>query len=125
MLAAASEITAQTKPTQAELDQWAKDPDSQVLETSTCKKVTWLLEAEKDRPNTQRPIRYALAWWGRGFIEGAVYMIGEKAQKAASRFGLSADVVAAHISTYCYAHQTEAPFEAVQDLLLKVLKTAD
>jgi len=32
-------------------------------------------------------------------------------------------VVAAHISTYWYGHQMDTPGDAVQDLLLKVLKS--
>jgi hypothetical protein len=72
---------------------------------------------------THQPIRYALGWWGRGFVEGAVYMIGgDKPQKKADEFGLSVDVAAQHIATYCYYHQNEMPLDTVQDLLLKVLK---
>jgi hypothetical protein len=115
----------QTQPTQAELDQWKKDPKANVLETSPCKKITWLIESEnKTEPNeNKRSIQYALGWWGRGFIEGAVYTIdNDKVLKKAQDFGLSVDVVSAHIKTYCYVHQTETPFEAVQDLLLKVVK---
>lgn len=114
---------AQTiKPTPAELAEWDKDADAKVLETSPCRKVLWLLESDTSAKN---PIHNALGWWGRGFIEGAVYMIpGGKAEKAAADFGLSVDVVASHIQTYCYSHQTEHPAEAIQELLLKVLKTA-
>jgi hypothetical protein len=114
-------IGAQSKPTQAEITQWKKEPS--VLESSVCKKITWLLENERGASTelTKQPVRYALGWWGRGFIEGAV-MSDENAQKKASDFGLSVDVVAAHISTYCYSHQADRPIDAVQDLLLKVLK---
>jgi hypothetical protein len=114
-------VGAQTKPTQAEITQWKKVPG--ILESSVCKKITWLLDSERVASTelTKQPIRYALGWWGRGFIEGAV-MSDEKAQKKASDFGLRVDVVAAHIATYCYDHQADTPIDAVQDLLLKVLK---
>jgi hypothetical protein len=119
---------AQTKPTQAEQEGWAKNPRAGVLESSSCKQVTWLLEGEEKLPGdalTKQPVRHALGWWGRGFVEGAVYMVpGEKATQAATDFGLSVDVVAAHISAYCYGHQTETPYDAIQSLLLKILKTA-
>ena len=56
-------------------------------------------------------------------MEGAVYMIGgDKAEKKAADFGLSVEVVRAHLKTYCYSHPTDTPLEGVQDLLLKVLK---
>lgn len=45
LLAFASFVSAQTKPTQAEIDQWKKEPN--ILESSACKKITWLLEAER------------------------------------------------------------------------------
>ena len=111
--------SAQTKPTKAELDAWEKDPNAKVLEASPCKKITWLVESEQHQSPglTHQPIGYALGWWGRGFIEGAVYMIGgEKAEKKASEFGLSVDVVQAHLKGYCYTHPTETPFDAIQDL---------
>jgi hypothetical protein len=123
LLASPSVVGAQTKPTQAEINEWKKEAG--MLESSGCKKITWLLESEQAVSTgspRQQPIHYALGWWGRGFIEGAVYIISDKAQKRASEFGLSVDVVAAHIATYCYDHQTETPFDAVQQLLLKVLK---
>jgi hypothetical protein len=115
-------VGAQTKPTQAQINQWKKEPG--ILESSVCKKITWLLDTERipSTELTKQPIRYALGWWGRGFIEGAVYMSGDKAQKKAEEFGLSVDVVAAHIATYCNDHQANTPFDAVQDLLRKVLK---
>ena len=125
VLGLASAVGAQTKPTQAEIDQWKKETGTQILEGSVCKKITWLLESERNVSGdlTKQPIRYALGWWGRGFIEGAVYMIpGDQAQKKAAEFGLSVEVVAAHIAAYCYDHEKERPFDALQDLLLKVLK---
>ena len=69
---------AQTKPTQVEIDAWQRDSNAQVLEWSPCKKITWLIESEnKVEPNpNKRPVQYALGWWARGFVEGAVYMIG-------------------------------------------------
>lgn len=115
MLAFASAAAGQTRPTQMELDQWKKEP--QILESSACKKLTWLLENDPDQK-----VRQGLGWWGRGFIEGAVFVMGNKAQKSASEFGLSVDVIAAHITAYCYQHPTETAFEAAQQLLLKVLK---
>ena len=123
LLAFTSFAGGQTKPTQVEINQWKKE-ESGILESSMCKKITWLLDSERGASTelTKQPIRYALGWWGRGFIEGAVYMIGDKAQKKAGEFGLSVDVVAAHIASYCYDHQTETPFDAVQQLLLTVLK---
>lgn len=111
---------AQTKPTPAEQEQWAQGP--QILESSPCKKITWLLEAEAKQPSANKSIRLALGWWGRGFIEGEVYIMGEKAQKSVADFGLSVDVVAAHISSYCYDHPSETPVEAVAALTLKALK---
>jgi hypothetical protein len=116
-----------TNPTQAEKDAWAKDPNTKILESSPCKQITWLLEGERKESSElpKQPIRYALGWWGRGFVEGGVYMVpGDKAVKAAADFGLSVEVVAAHISTYCYSHETETPFDAIQNLLLKVMNTA-
>ena len=109
-----------TPPTQAEIEQWKRDPASNILETSPCKQITWLLDSERN--GTTHDIQHSLGWWGRGFIEGAVYMKGDNAQKKARDFGLSVDVVAAHLQTYCVAHPTETPFDGVQDLVLKVLK---
>jgi hypothetical protein len=120
VLALASFVDAQTKPTQAERDQWTKESNN-ILESSSCKKITWLLEGER-KVSAELPIHHALGWWGRGFIEGAVIIMGNaKVEKKANDFGLSVDVVAAHIATYCYGHQTETPFDAVQNLLLTVL----
>ena len=123
----ATSASAQTKPTPAEQEAWANNPRAGVLESAPCKQVTWLLEGEEKLPgdsSTKQPVRHALGWWGRGFIEGATYMVpGEKATKAATEFGLSVDVVASHISTYCYGHQTETPYAAIQSLLLTILKT--
>jgi hypothetical protein len=113
---------AQTRPTQAEIDRWKKEPN--ILESSECKKITWLLENERTA-SSERPkqlLRNILGWWGRGFIEGAVLGMGGKAQGAANDFGLSVDVVAGHIATYCYQNPTKTPFDAVQQLLLKVVK---
>jgi hypothetical protein len=123
VLLTAASASAQTKPTQAETDAWATDPMAQILESSPCRKITWLIESEKNRPEPGRQIHIALGWWGRGFIEGAVYVFGDKAQKAASDYGLSVDVVAAHVTTYCYSHQTETPLDGIQSLLLKVIKS--
>ena len=130
VLLCATSASAQTKRTPAEQEAWANNPQAGVLESSPCKQVTWLLEGEENLagdPLTKQPVRHALGWWGRGFIEGAVYMVpgekGEKVTKAATDFGLSVDVVASHISTYCYGHQTETPYAAIQGLLLTILKT--
>jgi hypothetical protein len=122
----ASIVGAQAKPTQTEIDRWKKDPNAQILESTPCKKIAWLLDGEgnlKPAELSKQPIRYALGWWGRGFIEGAVDLSGdEKAQKAANDFGLSVEVVAAHIATYCDGHQRDTPLDAVHDLLRKVLR---
>src|ERR1017187_1939691 len=86
-LAAPSTVGAQTKPTQAERKEWSEG--SPVLETSSCKKITWLLESERGvstTPPGQQPMRHMLGWWGRGFIEGAVSILGEKAQTKATEF---------------------------------------
>jgi hypothetical protein len=130
LLATAWFVTAQTKPTQAEIDQWQKAPGT--LESTKCKMVTLLLDSEKNGELlvlksaelvSQQPWHYALGWWGKGFIEGAIFMIhSEKAEKRASDFGLSVEVVAAHIATYCYDHPNETPLDAVENLLAKVLK---
>jgi hypothetical protein len=120
LLAFASFVNAQSKPTQAEIDQWKKEP--KVLESSTCKKITWLLEDERTASAELQPMRNLLGWWGRGFIEGAVFVMGDKALKKADQFGLSVDVVAAHLSAYCSEHPTETASDAVQKLLVKVLK---
>jgi hypothetical protein len=123
LLAFASFVGAQTKPTQAEIDQWKKEPN--ILESSACKKITWLLEAERTASAEVLPkqgIRNVMGWWGRGYIEGAVFVMGDDALKKADKFGLSVDVVAAHIAAYCYEHPTGTAFDAVQHLLVKALK---
>ena len=124
MLVWGSFATAQTRPTPAEQDAWARDPNATMLETTPCKKITWLIENGLKRPPTQRPFRSALGWWGRGFLEGAVYVMGDKASKTAGASGLSAEVVATNIVTYCYGHPADTPVAAVQDLLLRILKKA-
>lgn len=43
-------------------------------------------------------------------------MIDDDALKKVDEFGLSVDVVAAHIASYCYNHPTETASEAVQGL---------
>ncbi len=70
----ASSAHAQTNPTQAEKDEWAKEPTARILETSPCKQITWMVESERKEAAelSKQPILYALGWWGRGFIEGAV-----------------------------------------------------
>jgi hypothetical protein len=52
------------------------------------------------------------------------HVITRNREEAAGDSGLSAEVVATHIVTYCYGHQTETPVDAVQDLLSSVLKMA-
>lgn len=108
----------QPSPSAAERKAWSQ----QTLETSSCKRISGLLDGESHLG--VQPIHDALGWWGRGFIEGATYFAGAKAQKAAADFGLSADVVAAHVATYCVDHPSQTPEHAIQDLLTKVLKTA-
>jgi hypothetical protein len=118
-------LSAQAKPTQAEIDAWEKDPNAQVLERSPCKKITSLLESERTRPEgpTNQPIHYALGSWGRGFIEGAILFLpnSEALTKQVGEFGLSVDVTASHIASYCDANPTRTPFEAIQALLLKAI----
>ena len=72
----------QTQPTQAERDAWAQDPRAALLETSPCKKVTWLVETVEKQAPGQRPFRLALGWCGRGFIESVVSVKGDNAAKA-------------------------------------------
>jgi hypothetical protein len=122
-----SPVTAQTAPSQEEIDKWKTE--APVLETSPCKMVTWLLEDKRIAEATRERYRESLAWWGRGFLEGAAYMIGApgrrsemKAWKKVVDFGLTTDVVAAHLSSYCHQHPTDRPIDAIQDLLLKALK---
>lgn len=114
LLASQSYVSAQTKSTQAEIDQWKKE--TAILESSACKKITWLLETEP------QGIRSVMGWWGRGYIEGAAFVMGDDAVRKADKFGLSVDVVAAHVATYCYEHPAETAFDAVRRLLVKVLK---
>jgi hypothetical protein len=111
---------APTLPTQAEIDQWKKDPAAQILETSPCKKITWVLQSEHE--GNTRVNHDLLGWWGRGWIEGAAYILGGNATDKANEFGLSVNVVAAYVQTYCAAHPTDTPYAAIQDLMLKVLK---
>ena len=122
LLAFVSPAAAQTKPTQAEIEQWKKD--TRPLLSSPCKKVIWVLEREQKAFSTrQRANRLGLGWWGRGFIEGVLYINGtNEMRKKAEDFGVSAELVAAYISTYCSDHPTETPFDAVQHLLIEVLK---
>jgi hypothetical protein len=58
----------------------------------------------------------------RGFVEGAAFVIDDDALKKVDEFGLSVDVVAAHIASYCYNHPTETRLRLCRDLLVKVLK---
>lgn len=110
---------AQTKPTAEELKAWANDKSTLVLETTPCKELNWLLEKEQ----TEKPIRIGLGWWGRGFIEGALYIINVPAiDKKAQDFGLTVDVVASHISAYCYTHEKETPYDAIQKLILQIMQ---
>lgn len=122
---AASSAGAQTQPTQSQKDKWVKEAASALLEDMPCREVTWLLDGETQRPRSEQRFHDGLGWWGRGFVEGAVYIAGEKAQKAALNFGLSVDVVGSHIAAYCRVHEAGTPFDAIENLLLKVLKTAD
>jgi hypothetical protein len=131
LLASGPVVGAQTPPTKAEIEQWQKNPATKSIEATPCKEISWLLENEaKLRMADDQRIRDALGWWGRGFVQGATYMIdvgiakgkGNEAMKKADAFGLSAEVVGAHIATYCHGHEAETPGDAIQDLLAKVLK---
>jgi hypothetical protein len=115
---------AETPPTQEEIARWKKN--TQALETAPCKMVTWILENEPQKDGEQK-VHQSLGWWGRGFIEGAAYTIDlpgneGKAMKAVVDFGLSVDIVAAHIAAYCRSNPTKTPIDGVQALLLKALK---
>jgi len=107
-----------------EISKWQKNP--QPLENTSCKLITSLLDKNRDN-EASRDLHLSLGWWGRGFIEGAAYMIDPpgkepKASKKVSEFGLTVDVVAAHLEAYCRSNPNDTPVEAVQDLLLKALK---
>jgi len=114
--------SAQTKPTPEDIQQWLNDPKEQVLESVPCKRLTWILASEAKLDESQRQIHFALGWWARGFAEGATFLANEKAQNNLKHFGLSVVVAAAHIATYCATHETETPFDAVQDLVLKAIR---
>src|SRR5262245_25172883 len=116
LFALASAAGAQTRPSiQAEVEQILKE--NRPMESSPCRIV---LEVAKGRQD----IRQGLGWWGRGFIEGFIYGTDTNGEleKKASEFGISVHVVTAHIEAYCTDNPTKTPFDAVQDLLLKVLK---
>jgi len=121
LLTIAPAVEPQTKPTQAELERWKAEGNTQVLESAPCKKVNWLLESQ----GKDSEFRRMVGWWGRGFVEGTVAMLdgpgGDAARAKVERFGLTVDVVAAHISAYCYAHPAETPWNAAGDLSLKAL----
>jgi hypothetical protein len=81
---------------------------------------------ERDKERAQQKIHLALGWWGRGFIEGAAYTMdlpnNDKAMKKVTEFGLTVDVVTAHLDAYCRTNPDHTPFEGVQELLLTALK---
>ena|ERR1700687_3175109 len=117
--------SAQTTPTQEEIARWKKN--TQPLENARCKMVTWVLENEQKDDRGHQGVHQTLGWWGRGFIEGAAYTIDlagneGKAMKKVVDFGLSVDVVVAHLAAYCRSNPTRTPIDGVQDLLLKALK---
>jgi hypothetical protein len=118
-------LSTQATSTQAEVDARDDDPNAQSLERLPCNKITWLLESERTRPGgpTNQPIHYALGSWGRGFIEGAILFLpnSEALAKQVGEFGLTVDVTAVHIASYCEANPTRTPFDAIQALLLKAL----
>ncbi len=66
--------------------------------------------------------RFALGWWSRGFLEGALLSIDADAAKKSDEFGLGVETAATRIVTYCDEHPTETPLEAVQYMLLDALK---
>jgi len=53
LLAFASFVSAQAKPTQAQIDQWKNDGKS--LESSAFKKITWMLQNEGRSTETAHP----------------------------------------------------------------------
>ena len=84
---------------------WKNEPAAKVMETSPCRKITWMLESDESDKN---PIRIALGGGDVDSSKARWHMVpGDKASKAASDFGLSVDVVAAHIKTYCYSHEQD------------------
>jgi hypothetical protein len=68
VLGFASFASAQTRPTQVEIDQWKKEPG--ILRNVRVQEIAWLLESERTASAElpKQPIRYALGWWGRGFF---------------------------------------------------------
>lgn len=120
-----STASAQSAATTDEAAKWQKSP--QPLENTSCKIVTWLLDNEQDKEHAAQKIHLTLGWWGRGFVEGAAYAIDlpgnqNKAMKHVTAFGLTVDVVTAHLDAYCRANPSDTPLEGVQELLLKALK---
>jgi len=119
-----SSLYAQNTPMPDEVSKWQKNP--QPLETTSCKIITWLLDKEADQDTSLRKIHLALGWWGRGFVEGAAYTIDlpdqTKAMKKVTEFGLTVDVVTAHLAAYCRSNPGDTPIDGVQQLLLKALK---
>jgi hypothetical protein len=113
-------VMASNAQTKSEMD--ARKQDLGPLEATSCKEVTRLLNSERGEL-VERPIRFGLGWWGRGFVTGAVYILGTKrAEEKARAFGLSVEVVAAHLATYCHDHPTETPMAGVLDLLENVVR---
>ncbi len=90
------------------------------LELAPCQEITQLME--NGDPVNKKSFRFALGWWSRGFLEGALLSIDADAAKKSDEFGLGVETAATRIVTYCDEHPTETPLEAVQYMLLDALK---
>jgi len=77
---------------------------------------------ENGDPVNKKSFRFALGWWSRGFLEGALLSLDADAAKKSDEFGLGVETAATRIVTYCDEHPTETPLEAVQYMLLDALK---
>jgi hypothetical protein len=95
-----------------------KPPDS--LELAPCQEITQLME--NGDPVNKKSFRFALGWWSRGFLEGALLSIDADAATKSDEFGLGVETAATRIVAYCNEHPTETPMEAVQYMLLDALK---
>ena len=95
-----------------------KPPDS--LELAPCQEITQLME--NGDPVNKKSFRFALGWWSRGFLEGALLSIDADAAQKSDEFGLGVETAATRIVAYCNEHPTETPMEAVQYMLLDALK---
>jgi len=90
------------------------------LELAPCQEITQLME--NGDPVNKKSFRFALGWWSRGFLEGALLSIDADAAQKSDEFGLGVETAATRIVAYCNEHPTETPMEAVQYMLLDALK---